>query len=78
MVQLIAGQVSLPPNLLLFHQLNEIFSEFQELIHVKHFRTDSFWNVHFADNIFTLRQWCSNNFPEAKEQLEHLYKEVRA
>lgn len=29
-----------------------------------------------ADNIFTLRQWCSNNFPEAKEQLENMYKEV--
>ncbi|KAK8654691.1 hypothetical protein V6N13_107298 [Hibiscus sabdariffa] len=21
-------------------------------------------------------QWCSNNFPEAKEQLEHMYKEI--
>uniref|UniRef100_A0A7N0RBM9 Meiotic nuclear division protein 1 homolog n=1 Tax=Kalanchoe fedtschenkoi TaxID=63787 RepID=A0A7N0RBM9_KALFE len=30
----------------------------------------------WTDNIFTLRQWCSNNFPEAKEQLELLYKEV--
>ncbi|XP_010244371.1 PREDICTED: meiotic nuclear division protein 1 homolog isoform X2 [Nelumbo nucifera] len=30
----------------------------------------------WTDNIFTLRQWCSNNFPEAKEQLEHMYKEV--
>ncbi|KAK4756933.1 hypothetical protein SAY87_007060 [Trapa incisa] len=30
----------------------------------------------WTDNIFTLRQWCSNNFPEAKEQLEHLYKEI--
>lgn len=29
-----------------------------------------------ADNIFTLRQWCSNNFPQAKEELENLYKEV--
>ncbi|XP_052489238.1 meiotic nuclear division protein 1 homolog isoform X1 [Gossypium raimondii] len=29
----------------------------------------------WTDNIFTLRQWCSNNFPEAKEQLEHMYKE---
>ncbi|XP_057466741.1 meiotic nuclear division protein 1 homolog [Actinidia eriantha] len=26
----------------------------------------------WTDNIFTLRQWCSNNFPQAKEQLEHL------
>ncbi|XP_048133317.1 meiotic nuclear division protein 1 homolog [Rhodamnia argentea] len=30
----------------------------------------------WTDNIFTLRQWCSNNFPEAKEQLEHMYQEV--
>lgn len=30
----------------------------------------------WTDNIFTLRQWCSNNFPQAKEQLEHLYKEA--
>ncbi|XAR67084.1 hypothetical protein NMG60_11013514 [Bertholletia excelsa] len=30
----------------------------------------------WTDNIFTLRQWCSNNFPQAKEQLEHLYMEV--
>ncbi|KAF6139664.1 hypothetical protein GIB67_002469 [Kingdonia uniflora] len=30
----------------------------------------------WTDNIFTLRQWCSNNFPQAKEQLENLYTEV--
>ncbi|XP_024017311.1 meiotic nuclear division protein 1 homolog [Morus notabilis] len=30
----------------------------------------------WTDNIFTLRQWCSNNFPQAKEQLENLYKEA--
>ncbi|KAF3454216.1 hypothetical protein FNV43_RR04663 [Rhamnella rubrinervis] len=30
----------------------------------------------WTDNIFTLRQWCSNNFPEAREQLENMYKEV--
>ncbi|KAJ4708577.1 Meiotic nuclear division protein 1-like [Melia azedarach] len=30
----------------------------------------------WTDNIFTLRQWCSNNFPQAKEQLELMYKEV--
>ncbi|XP_071722368.1 meiotic nuclear division protein 1 homolog [Rutidosis leptorrhynchoides] len=30
----------------------------------------------WTDNIFTLRQWCSNNFPQAKEQLEHVYKEA--
>ncbi|KAG0453029.1 hypothetical protein HPP92_025693 [Vanilla planifolia] len=31
----------------------------------------------WTDNIFTLQQWCSSNFPEAKEQLEHTYKEVK-
>ncbi|KAG0454094.1 hypothetical protein HPP92_025398 [Vanilla planifolia] len=30
----------------------------------------------WTDNIFTLQQWCSSNFPEAKEQLEHTYKDV--
>ncbi|KAL5728933.1 Meiotic nuclear division protein 1 [Ranunculus cassubicifolius] len=30
----------------------------------------------WTDNIFTVRQWCSNNFPQAKEQLENMYKEV--
>ncbi|XP_019058211.1 PREDICTED: meiotic nuclear division protein 1 homolog isoform X2 [Tarenaya hassleriana] len=30
----------------------------------------------WTDNIFTLRQWCGNNFPQAKDQLEHLYKEA--
>ncbi|XP_074555971.1 meiotic nuclear division protein 1 homolog isoform X2 [Curcuma longa] len=30
----------------------------------------------WTDNIFTLQQWCSTNFPQAKEQLEHMYKEV--
>lgn len=30
----------------------------------------------WTDNIFTLQHWCSSNFPEAKEQLEHMYKEV--
>ncbi|XP_057250919.1 meiotic nuclear division protein 1 homolog isoform X3 [Beta vulgaris subsp. vulgaris] len=30
----------------------------------------------WTDNIFTLRQWCANNFPQAKEQLEHLYQEA--
>jgi hypothetical protein len=29
-----------------------------------------------SDNIFTLQQWCSTTFPQAKEQLEHMYKEV--
>ncbi|WCJ42616.1 hypothetical protein M5689_023413 [Euphorbia peplus] len=30
----------------------------------------------WTDNIFTLRQWCSNTFSQAKEQLEHLYNEI--
>lgn len=30
----------------------------------------------WTDNIFTVRQWCSKNFPEAKEQLENMYNEV--
>ncbi|XP_020581912.1 meiotic nuclear division protein 1 homolog isoform X1 [Phalaenopsis equestris] len=30
----------------------------------------------WTDNVFTLQHWCSSNFPEAKEQLEHMYKEV--
>ncbi|KAJ6856902.1 Meiotic nuclear division protein 1 [Populus alba x Populus x berolinensis] len=29
-----------------------------------------------TDNVFTLRQWCSNNFPQAKEQLENMYQEA--
>ncbi|KAH9300383.1 hypothetical protein KI387_011966, partial [Taxus chinensis] len=29
----------------------------------------------WTDNIFALQHWCSSNFPEAKEQLEHLYRE---
>ncbi|KAF5208415.1 Meiotic nuclear division protein 1-like protein [Thalictrum thalictroides] len=30
----------------------------------------------WTDNIFAVKQWCSNNFPEAKDQLENLYKEA--
>ncbi|XP_065850135.1 meiotic nuclear division protein 1 homolog [Euphorbia lathyris] len=30
----------------------------------------------WTDNIFTLRQWCSNTFPQAKEQLENMYREI--
>ncbi|KAL3744818.1 hypothetical protein ACJRO7_013996 [Eucalyptus globulus] len=30
----------------------------------------------WTDHIFTLIQRCSNNFPEVKEQLEHMYQEV--
>ncbi|MCL7034777.1 hypothetical protein MKW94_015775, partial [Papaver nudicaule] len=30
----------------------------------------------WTDNIFAIKQWCSNNIPHAKEQLEHVYDEV--
>ncbi|KAK9668465.1 hypothetical protein RND81_13G062700 [Saponaria officinalis] len=30
----------------------------------------------WTDNVFTLKQWCANNFPQAKEQLESLYQEA--
>ncbi|KAK1257332.1 hypothetical protein QJS04_geneDACA002583 [Acorus gramineus] len=30
----------------------------------------------WTDNIFTLQHWCSTNFPEAKEQLVHMYNEA--
>ncbi|KAF4398569.1 hypothetical protein G4B88_013658 [Cannabis sativa] len=30
----------------------------------------------WTDNIFTVRQWVSNNFPQAKEELDNLYKEI--
>ncbi|KQJ89674.1 hypothetical protein BRADI_4g27110v3 [Brachypodium distachyon] len=30
----------------------------------------------WTDNIFTLQQWCSSTFPQAKEQLEHMYREM--
>ncbi|KAK1290326.1 Clathrin interactor EPSIN 1 [Acorus calamus] len=29
----------------------------------------------WTDNIFTIQHWCSTNFPEAKEQLVHMYNE---
>ncbi|KAK7363970.1 hypothetical protein VNO80_12262 [Phaseolus coccineus] len=47
------------------------FEAMREAIEVAHASANR-----WTDNIFTLRQWCSNNFPEAKEQLENLYKEV--
>jgi hypothetical protein len=34
------------------------------------------WIKNGADNIFTLKQWCSKNFPQAKEQLQNIYQEV--
>ncbi|XP_002994209.2 meiotic nuclear division protein 1 homolog [Selaginella moellendorffii] len=30
----------------------------------------------WTDNVFSLQNWCSNNFPEAKERLQSVYKEV--
>ncbi|KAM0864868.1 hypothetical protein ACQ4PT_043639 [Festuca glaucescens] len=30
----------------------------------------------WTENIFTLQQWCSTTFPQAKEQLENMYREV--
>ncbi|XP_074264534.1 meiotic nuclear division protein 1 homolog [Silene latifolia] len=30
----------------------------------------------WTDNVFILKQWCGNNFPQAKEQLESLYQEA--
>lgn len=47
------------------------FEEMKNAIEVGHTAANR-----WTDNIFTLRQWCSNNFPEAKEQLEHMYKET--
>ncbi|GMI89445.1 hypothetical protein like AT4G29170 [Hibiscus trionum] len=47
------------------------FEAMKEAIEVAHGAANR-----WTDNIFTLRQWCSNNFPEAKEQLEHMYKEI--
>ncbi|KAF3785111.1 Meiotic nuclear division protein, partial [Nymphaea thermarum] len=32
--------------------------------------------VFCIDNIFTVQHWCSQNFPQAREQLGHLYGEV--
>ncbi|KAI5077324.1 hypothetical protein GOP47_0007148 [Adiantum capillus-veneris] len=30
----------------------------------------------WTDNIFALQRWCSSNFPDAKDKLEAVYKEV--
>ncbi|XP_057520016.1 meiotic nuclear division protein 1 homolog isoform X1 [Amaranthus tricolor] len=30
----------------------------------------------WTDNIFTLQQWCTKNFPQAREQLEQMYQEA--
>ena len=31
----------------------------------------------FTDNIFALQKWISKKFPEARDKLQELYKEVR-
>lgn len=47
------------------------FEAMKEAIEVAHASANR-----WTDNIFTLKQWCSNNFPQAKEQLENMYKEI--
>ncbi|KAI4347034.1 hypothetical protein L6164_007883 [Bauhinia variegata] len=47
------------------------FEAMKEAIQVAHAAANR-----WTDNIFILKQWCSNNFPQAKEQLENMYKEV--
>ncbi|CAI0628487.1 unnamed protein product [Linum tenue] len=59
------GQVLLPP---CKRDLNLVCSD-HDLLNVSSC-------LKMADNIFTLRQWCSKNFPQATEQLDNLFKEV--
>ncbi|CAI0543700.1 unnamed protein product [Linum tenue] len=47
------------------------FEAMKEAIDVAHAAANR-----WTDNIFTLRQWCSKNFPQATEQLDNLFKEV--
>ncbi|KAM1178608.1 hypothetical protein ACFX13_018218 [Malus domestica] len=47
------------------------FEEMKKEIEVAHSAANR-----WTDNIFTVRQWCANNFPQAKEQLENLYNEI--
>ncbi|CAL1414225.1 unnamed protein product [Linum trigynum] len=47
------------------------FEAMKEAIDVAHAAANR-----WTDNIFTLRQWCSKNFPQAAEQLDNLFKEV--
>ncbi|CAI8584959.1 unnamed protein product [Vicia faba] len=47
------------------------FEAMKEAIEVAHTSANR-----WTDNIFTLKQWCSNNFPQAKEQLENMYQEI--
>ncbi|GAU48181.1 hypothetical protein TSUD_141700, partial [Trifolium subterraneum] len=47
------------------------FEAMKEAIEVAHTSANR-----WTDNIFTLKQWCSNNFPQAKEQLQNMYQEI--
>ncbi|KEH27245.1 meiotic nuclear division-like protein [Medicago truncatula] len=47
------------------------FEAMREAIEVAHTAANR-----WTDNIFTLKQWCSNNFPQAKEQLQSMYQEI--
>ncbi|CAI0377726.1 unnamed protein product, partial [Linum tenue] len=47
------------------------FQAMKEAIDVAHAAANR-----WTDNIFTLRQWCSKNFPQAAEQLDNLFKEL--
>ncbi|KAL4565120.1 hypothetical protein LXL04_029205 [Taraxacum kok-saghyz] len=52
------------------------FGKFYDLILEEAIKVSHEAANRWTDNIFTLRQWCSNNFPQAKEQLEQLYNEA--
>lgn len=47
------------------------FEAMKEAIEVAHTAANR-----WTDNIFSLKQWCSNNFPQAKEQLQNMYQEI--
>ncbi|KAI3519521.1 hypothetical protein L1887_08712 [Cichorium endivia] len=57
--------------------INSCYSHCQTGIQETWLRNDSplLANTVVWYNILTLRQWCANNFPQAKELLEHLYNE---
>ncbi|KAK2391283.1 Mnd1 family protein [Trifolium repens] len=48
------------------------FEAMKEAIEVAHASANR-----WTDNIFTLKQWCSNNFPQAKEQLQNIRRRSR-
>ncbi|KAK1365041.1 hypothetical protein POM88_040602 [Heracleum sosnowskyi] len=53
------------------YRLNISYTVAESAIEVAHAAANR-----WTDNIFTLQQWCSNNFAQAKEPLEHLYEEI--